>query len=132
MVITDERVAELRRHWEDGFNQYDVDLVMGPIDQDIVFSSPFVQRRTGDPAKVTVEGYDAFRDYIEDSMVRLPGIRYAIESAVVSPQTVVFLYNFTFADGQAFSGVDYLRLTESGKITEWRCHYPRAFIDARL
>jgi predicted ester cyclase len=131
-VVTDERVAELRRHWEDGFNQYDADLVMEPIDRDIVFSSPFVQRRTGDPAKVTVEGYDAFREYIEDSMVRVPGIHYTIESAVVSPQTVVFLYSFMFADGHSASGVDCLRLTESGKIAEWRCHYPRAFIDARL
>lgn len=131
-MITYERVAELRRHWEDGFNQYDADLVMEPIDQDIVFSSPFVQRRTGDPAKVTVEGYDAFRDYIEDSMVRVPGIRYTIESSVVSPQTVVFLYSFTFADGQSANGVDYLRLTDTGKIIEWRCHYPRTFIDARL
>lgn len=131
-MISQELVAALARHWEDGFNRYDVDIVMEPIGADIVFSSPFVQRRTGDPRKVTVEGYDAFRDYIDDSMRRLPGIRYTIESSLVSTQTVVFVYGFTFADGQSASGVDYLRLDEAGKIIEWRCHYPQAFVDARL
>ncbi|UGQ11986.1 nuclear transport factor 2 family protein [Yinghuangia sp. ASG 101] len=131
-MITDELVAKLWRHWEDGFNQYDVDLVMAPIDEDIVFSSPFVRRRTGDPAKVTVEGFDTFRDYIDDSMRRLPGIRYTIDSVLVSPRTVVFLYGIAFADGQTANGADYLRLNDAGRVVEWRCHYPREFVDARL
>ncbi|CUU55017.1 SnoaL-like domain-containing protein [Parafrankia irregularis] len=122
-MVEDKVVVELQRHWEDGFNQYDLDLVMAPVAADIVFSSPFVPRLTGDPEKVTIQGYDAFRAYIDDSMRRVPDIRYAIQSSFVSTQTVVFVYTCSFTDGQIKTGADSIRLDRDGKIVEWRCHY---------
>ncbi|MBL7496583.1 nuclear transport factor 2 family protein [Frankia sp. CNm7] len=122
-MLEDKVVTALQRHWEDGFNRYDVDLVLEPVDQDVVFSSPFVPRLTGDPEKVTIDGYDAFRAYIDDSMRRVPGIRYSIESSFVSTQTVVFVYTCHFADGQSKTGADSIRVNKAGKIVEWRCHY---------
>jgi hypothetical protein len=122
-MIEDKVVTALQRHWEDGFNQYDLDLVMGPVDRDVVFSSPFVPRLTGDPEKVTIEGYDAFRSYIDDSMRRVPDIRYSIDASFVSTQTVVFVYTCRFLDGQVKTGADSIRLSKDGKIVEWRCHY---------
>lgn len=122
-MIEDKVVTALQRHWEDGFNQYDLDLVMEPVDRDVVFSSPFVPRLTGDPEKVTIEGYDAFRAYIDDSMRRVPDIRYSIDASFVSTQTVVFVYTCRFVDGQVKTGADSIRLNKDGKIAEWRCHY---------
>ncbi|MEX5636793.1 nuclear transport factor 2 family protein [Parafrankia sp. FMc2] len=132
-MLADEIVTDLWRHWEDGFNQYDVDLVMRPVDRDVVFSSPFVPRITGDPEKVTIEGFDAFRDYIDDSMRRVPGIRYSIDSFFVSTQTVVFVYTCSFSDGRPpATGADSIRVNKAGRIVEWRCHYSRVFVDDRL
>ncbi|OAA26732.1 SnoaL-like domain-containing protein [Frankia sp. EI5c] len=131
-MIEEQAVAALRRHWEDGFNQYDVDLVLGPVDRDIVFNSPFVQRRTGDPDKATIVGYDDFRDYIDDSMRRAPGIRYSIESSFVSTETIVFVYTCHFSDGRTAKGVDSIRVNKEGRIVEWRCHYPPEFVAERL
>jgi hypothetical protein len=122
-MIEDKVVTALQRHWEDGFNRYDVDLVMEPVGPDVVFSSPFVPRLTGDPEKVTIEGYDAFRAYIDDSMRRVPDIRYSIDASFVSTQTVVFVYTCRFTDGQVRTGADSIRLGRDGKIVEWRCHY---------
>ncbi|ONH26371.1 nuclear transport factor 2 family protein [Pseudofrankia asymbiotica] len=122
-MIEDQVVTALQRHWEDGFNQYDLDLVMEPVDKDIVFSSPFVPRLTGDPEKVTIDGYDAFRAYIDDSMRRVPDIRYSLDASFVSTQTIVFVYTCNFADGQAKTGADSIRLNTAGKIVEWRSHY---------
>ncbi len=122
-MLDDAVVTALARHWEDGFNGYDVDLVMEPIADDVVFSSPFVPRLTGDPAKVTIEGFDAFRAYLDDSMRRVPGIRYSIDASFVSTQTVVFVYTCRFTDGQIRTGADSIRVDAEGKIVEWRCHY---------
>jgi hypothetical protein len=122
-MLDESVVTALQRHWEDGFNRYDVDLVLEPVARDVVFSSPFVPRLTGDPDKVTIEGADVFRDYIADSMRRVPGIRYSLDASFVSTQTVVFVYTCRFPDGQAKTGADSIRVDRDGKIVEWRCHY---------
>ncbi|MCK9931784.1 nuclear transport factor 2 family protein [Frankia sp. Mgl5] len=122
-MLDDGIVTALQRHWEDGFNGYDVDVVMGAVAQDVVFSSPFVPRLTGDPRKVTIEGYAPFREYIADSMRRVPDIRYSVDAAYVSTQTVIFVYSCHFSDGQVRTGADSIRVDDEGKIVEWRCHY---------
>ena len=48
--MLDEAAAdELRRHWDEGWNGYDLDTIMAPFAADVVFTSPFVPKRTGDP-----------------------------------------------------------------------------------
>jgi len=64
---------------------------MEAVADDVVFSSPFVPVLTGDPEQVTIEGLSAFRAYIADSMRRVPGIRYAIDAAFVSTQTMILV-----------------------------------------
>jgi hypothetical protein len=122
-MLEDSTVERLRRHWEDGFNTYDVGLVMEPVAADVVFSSPFVPVLAGDPEKVHIRGSEAFRAYIADSMRRVPGIRYSVDASFVSTETVVFVYTCRFADGRAKTGADVIRLDENGMIAEWRCHY---------
>jgi ketosteroid isomerase-like protein len=122
-MLDDDLVTALHRHWEDGFNNYDVDTVMERVAPDIVFSSPFVPILTGDPETVTIDGIDAFRAYIADSMRRVLDIRYSIDAAYVSTQTVVFVYTCRFSDGQVKTGADSIRVDKVGKIVEWRCHY---------
>ena len=122
-MLADTVVRDLQRHWEDGFNGYDLDLVIEPVAEDVVFSSPFVPVLTGDPEKVTIEGRDALREYIGDSMRRVPGIRYSLDASFVSTQTVILVYTCHFADGQSKTGADSIRVDRDGRIVEWRSHY---------
>jgi hypothetical protein len=122
-MLDDKIVTALQRHWDEGWNQYDLDIVMEPMAPNIVFSSPFVPHLTGDPEKLTIEGYDALREYIDDSMRRVPDIRYTLDATFVSTETIIIVYTCYFSDGQAKTGSDSMRLDRDGKIVEWRSHY---------
>ena len=47
-VIDDSTVRRLQQHWEDGWNQGDVDTIIAPFAVDVVFTSPGIAMMTGD------------------------------------------------------------------------------------
>ena len=118
-------VERLGRHWEDGWNGEDVEVIVAPFAADVVFSSPFVPRITGDPAITAVEGYDAVRQYVADSFTRAtPGIRYTLDASYACADSVVLLYTVHHPRLGDRPGADYLRLDAAGDVTEWGSHYP--------
>jgi hypothetical protein len=123
--MLDEAAAQaLARHWEDGWNRGDVATIMEPMARDVRFSSSFVTRITGDPAKHAIEGYDALREYVESSLGRSRGVHYTLDEMFVSPESVILLYSFRLPDGTERQGADLMRVDEEGKIIDWRSHYP--------
>ena len=122
-MVDDATVKELQRHWEEGWNRGDVDTIMEPFANDVVFSSPFVTRLTGDPAKTTIEGHDALRSYVADSLQRVPGIRYTLDATYVGTDAVVLAYTCHLPDGSDKTGADSMRVDRDNKVVEWRCHY---------
>jgi hypothetical protein len=130
-MIEESTVDALRRHWDDGWNNYDLETIMAPFAADVVFSSPFVTRLTGDGETTTIIGYDALRAYIADSLERVPGIGYTVEATYVGTDSIVLAYTCHLPDGTNQSGADSMRVDGDGKVVEWRCHYPFAFLHAR-
>ena len=123
-VVDAATVEMLRRHWEEGWNSNDADLVVEPFADDVVFSSPFVPRILGDPDTWEVRGLDAVRQYVADSFVRATqGIRYRCDRADAGTDGVVLSYTVLHPAGER-PGVDLMRLGPDGKVVEWRCHYP--------
>lgn len=61
-MIDDATVERLGRHWENGWNGPDLDVIMAPFAEGVVFSSPFVPRITGDPEDDTIAGKAAVRE----------------------------------------------------------------------
>jgi hypothetical protein len=125
-MLDDATVTMLQRHWEDGWNSCDLDMIMGPMSQDVLFSSPFVAALTGETKNSAIEGYDALRLYIENSLRRTPGISYTLEHTYVGTDSVILAYRFRLPDGTEKTGSDIMRLDSKNKIVEWRCHYPFA------
>jgi ketosteroid isomerase-like protein len=124
--MLDDRCAEdLRRHWDEGWNEADLDTIMAPFAEDVVFSSPFVPALAGDPAKTTIDGYDALRSYVDYALRHYPGIRYTVEATYAGTDTVVLVYSYQSPDGAAGRGADTMRVDATGKVAEWRCHYAR-------
>lgn len=130
-MIDESTLHELVRHWDEGWNGYDLDTIMAPFAPDVVFSSPFVARVTGDAEKATIEGYDALRSYIADSLERVPGIRYTVDASYAGTDSIVFAYTCHLPDGTSQGGSDSMRVDADGRVVEWRCHYPFAFLRAR-
>lgn len=123
-VVDASTVETLRQHWEDGWNREDVDTIVAPFAADIVFSSPFVSRITGDSSLSTIRGLPAVRQYVADSFVRATrGIRYTADASYAGTDTVVLRYTVHHPTGGDRSGVDTMRLGADGKVVEWRCQY---------
>ena len=121
-TLDDETVDMLKRHWHDGWNSGDLDVIMAPLASDIVFSSPGISLMTGDPSKTTIEGHDALRSYIDDALRRTAGVEYKLTATYVGTDSVVILYTCGLTGGAQRPGADSMRV-DDGKVVEWRCHY---------
>jgi hypothetical protein len=126
-LVSEPQVAALAAHWERGWNELDIDLIMAPFAHDVVFRSPFVPRISGDPQVSAIVGYDAVREYMEGSFTRATqGLRYALDASYVAPDSVVLLYRTQRPDGTEKAGADTMVLGPDGLVHEWRSHYPFA------
>ncbi|MGZ7014488.1 MAG: nuclear transport factor 2 family protein [Acidimicrobiales bacterium] len=122
-MLDEATVEGLRRHWDEGWNSGDLELIMAPFAEDVVFSSPFVPRLTGDPARTTIEGHDDLRAYVAHALERTPGIRYTLDSIYAGTDAAVLVYSCVAPDGTVRKGADSMRVDATGQVVEWRCHY---------
>lgn len=122
-MVDDALLAKLAEHWEQGWNREDLDTIMAPYAPDVVFSSPFVERLTGDPEKTTLTGYDVVRDYVDGALRRAPGIRYTLDKAYAGTDSVLLVYTVHLPNGEDKTGADSMRVDAEGRVVEWRCHY---------
>ena len=130
--MLDERIVqELRQHWDDGWNRGDLDEIMAPFAETVVFSSPFIPMMTGDPSRRRVEGRQALQSYIADSLRRATGIRYTVDATFAGSETLILVYTCHLPDGSDKTGADSMRVNADGKVVEWRCHYSFAPEDVR-
>jgi ketosteroid isomerase-like protein len=111
-------VARLERHWLEGWNGEDVELIMEPYADDVVFSSPF--------SGSTIAGRAALTEYVDAALKRTPGIRYTLDETYVGTDAICILYTASLPNGTTKSGADTMRVDGSGQIVDWRCHYTRA------
>jgi SnoaL-like protein len=122
-VLADTVVADLVRHWDEGWNGGDVDVIMAPFAEAVTFTSPGIPKITGDPARRSIEGAGALRSYVVDALARAGDVRYSVERALAGIDTVVLVYTCHMPDGSARPGSDLMRVNGDGKVVEWHCHY---------
>lgn len=118
-----ELAQQLVEHWERGWNGEDVATIMAPFAADVVFSSPFVGRLTGEPEKTTIDGSDALEAYVSGALQRTPGIRYTVDAVYFGTDTLVLTYTTRAPDGTVRTGADSMRVDGDGRIVDWRSHY---------
>jgi hypothetical protein len=123
--MLDEATAKwLGKHWQDSWNAQDLDLIMEPMGKEVTFSSPFVSKLSGDTDTWTVTGYDAVRSYIAESLRRVRGVTYRLDTTYIGADTVVLAYTFRLPDGTEKTGADSMRVDREGKVVDWRSQYP--------
>jgi ketosteroid isomerase-like protein len=121
-MVGDEVVVGIARSWDEGWNERDVERIMDPFADDVLFTSPGVAKITGDPAKASIQGADALRQYVIDALERAGDVRYTLHQALAGTDSVVLVYTCHLPGGNDRPGADLLRV-EDGKVAEWRCHY---------
>ena len=116
-------VEMLARHWEQGWNRGDVEMIMAPFAPGIIFSSPGISLMTGDPAKTTIEGEDELRTYLTAALGRTPDVHYKLHATHVGTDSVILVYECGLPGGKQKTGADLMRVDQHGRVIEWRCHY---------
>jgi hypothetical protein len=122
--VSDELAERLRHHWDRGWNDADVELIMEPFADDVVFRSPFVSKLGTDPASPSVAGKDALRAYVVAALERTPGIRYTVDAIFLGAGSLVLTYTVHFPDGRPdVTGADLMLVDAQERIVDWRSHY---------
>ncbi len=116
-------VERLAHHWEAGWNGRDLDLIMEPFADDIVFGSPYVAKQLGDRAQGMVEGHGELRAYVSAALERAGDVRYTLRDCFAGTDSVVLLYTCHLPGGVDRPGADFMRVGAQGQVLEWRCHY---------
>jgi hypothetical protein len=122
-MLDDATVERLARHWDAGWNGRDLDLIMEPFADDIVFRSPYVAKQLGDRAQGKVEGHGALRAYVSAALERASDVRYTLLHRFAGTDSVILLYTCHLPGGVERPGADFMRVGAQGKVVEWRCHY---------
>jgi hypothetical protein len=122
-MLADDVVAALVRHWDEGWNGGDVDVIMAPFAPDVVFTSPGIAKVTGDAARRSITGAGALRRYVVDALARAGDVRYTVERALAGTDSIVLVYTCHLPDESLRPGADLLRVDGSGRVVEWSCHY---------
>jgi ketosteroid isomerase-like protein len=122
-MVDDDTVARLARHWEEGWNGHDLELLMQPFAPDVVFSSPYVRKHYGDPSRTSVEGVDDLRAYVAAALDRSGDVRYTLGQCHAGADSVILVYTCHLPDGVDKAGADYMRVREDGAVVEWHSHY---------
>jgi ketosteroid isomerase-like protein len=122
-MLDDAEVGRLTHHWEAGWNGRDLDLIMEPFADDVVFSSPYVATQLRDPARDTVDGYDDLKAYVAAALERSGDVRYTLRHRFAGADSVILHYVCHLPGGSDMAGADFMRVDGQGKVVEWRCHY---------
>jgi hypothetical protein len=122
-TLDDDTVRRLERHWEDGWNSRDIDVIMTPFATDVVFGSPGISIVTGDPTRSTIAGHDALRAYIVNALRLTPELRYTLTATYTGADSIVLVYECVLPGRPPKPGADLMRVDPRGQVVEWRCHY---------
>lgn len=112
--MNDDVARSLARHWDDGWNKGDLETIMSPFAEDVVFSSTYSQQ--------DIVGYDALRDYCAAALERSGDVRYTLHDVYTGTETLILVYTCHLPKGDK-PGTDLMRVNDEGKVTEWRSHY---------
>ncbi|MEV0096141.1 nuclear transport factor 2 family protein [Streptomyces sp. NPDC050738] len=77
--------------WQDAWNSHDLDRILAHYDEDVTFSSPMIERFSGDPSG-TVRGRAALREYWSVGLSRIPDLRFEVMDVRASVDSLVIDY----------------------------------------
>ena len=113
--MTDTFAAE----WVAAWNRHDLDAILAHYADDVVFTSPFAVRLTGDG---TVRGKDALRAYFAAALTKFPDLHFRLRHALAGVNSLVLLYDSV----EGLLAAEAFEFDSGGKVTRVNCHYTPA------
>jgi hypothetical protein len=90
-MFTAAEADELAQHWIEAWNDHDLERIIAHYSDDVVFSSPFIQRIGASPSG-TVRGRDALRAYFTAALGKYPALTFRRRAVFRGIHSVTLLY----------------------------------------
>ena len=91
-MLTIEQAREFARQWISAWNFHDLDSIAAHYSDEIVFSSPFVEK-LGAGVSGSVHGRTALLKYFTAALGKFPSLRFHLRAVLVGVDTVTILYD---------------------------------------
>ena len=102
--------------WIAAWNRHDLDAILAHYADDVVFTSPFAVRLTGDG---TVRGKDALRAYFAAALTKFPDLHFRLRHALPGVNSLVLVYDSV----EGLLAAEAFEFDASGKVCRVNCHY---------
>jgi hypothetical protein len=90
-MLTAAEGHELAQDWIEAWNDHDLDRIITHYADDVVFSSPFIQKIGGGPSGAVV-GRDALRAYFRTALDKYPTLTFRLFDVFRGIDSVTLLY----------------------------------------
>jgi len=105
--------------WYAAWNSHDLEAILAHYAEDVVFTSPFVVRLTGDPSG-TLRGRDALRGYFGKALAKYPSLHFEPLGLYTGAHSLVLHYRSV--EGLLAAETMH-RDARSGHVAAVQCHY---------
>ena len=91
-MLTRTEADELAGHWIKAWNDHDLERIIGHYADDVVFSSPFVQK-VGMSSSGALAGKEALLAYFTAALVRYPTLTFHLREVFRGIDSVTLVYD---------------------------------------
>ncbi len=104
--------------WLAAWNAHDLPAIMRHYSEEVIFTSPFIQRILGEPAG-TVRGLPDLQAYFARGLATYPELHFVPEAAIPGVNSVVLLYRSV----NHLRAAEVMMLDPAGKVMAVAAHY---------
>jgi len=90
-MLTAGEAHELAHRWIEAWNDHDLERILAHYADDVVFSSPFIQKIGTSPSG-TVSGRDALLAYFKAALAKYPMLTFRLHAVFRGIDSVTLLY----------------------------------------
>jgi hypothetical protein len=90
-MLTAVEARELARDWIEAWNDHDLERIIGHYADDVVFSSPFIQKIGTSPSG-TIVGTKVLRAYFKAALASYPALTFRLHAVLRGIDSVTLLY----------------------------------------
>ncbi len=112
------RAQALAQAWVGAWNARDLDAILSHYGEDVVFSSHFVVKLTGDPSG-TLRGKAALRDYFSRGLAAYPDLHFELFQVLSGVDSVTLCYRSV----NGLHAAETMQVGEDGLVRRVWAHY---------
>ena len=117
-MISKETAQRIARDWIDSWNSHDIDRIISHYSEDIIFSSPFIEKLLGNQSG-TIQGKEELKSYFLKGLQAYPELKFELNGILVGVDSITLYYKSV----NNLSAAEVMILDSDEKILKVLAHY---------